>query len=375
MKKTIFLFSSVLMVLSCQSPQPPAASIQKDSFGTTQAGEAVDRYTMSNAAGVKMQVITYGGIITTLEIPDREGQIQDVVLGFDRLSDYENGSPYFGALIGRYGNRIAKGTFNLEGSTYTLAQNDGENHLHGGEKGFDKVVWQAEAAVVDNEAVLTLSYVSADGEEGYPGNLTVEVTYVLTQDNSIKVAYQATTDKTTVVNLTQHAYFNLSGNEDILDHELQLNAAHFLPVDNTLIPTGEIASVAETPFDFREAKSIGRDIAIENEQLKRGLGYDHCWVLDNPNQGMRTAAVLSHAPSGRRLEVITDEPGIQFYSGNFLDGTLPAKQGRGTYGHRSGLCLETQHFPNSPNEDSFPSVVLRPGAVYATQTVFKFSTF
>jgi len=375
MKKIIFILSSALTLLSCQSPQPPAASIKKDSFGTTQAGEAVDRYTMSNAAGVKMQVITYGGIITTLEIPDREGKLQDVVLGFDRLSDYENGSPYFGALIGRYGNRIAKGAFNLEGNTYTLAQNDGENHLHGGEKGFDKVVWQAEGAVVDNEAVLTLSYVSADGEEGYPGNLTVEVTYVLTQDNSIKVDYQATTDKTTVVNLTQHAYFNLSGNEDILDHELQLNAAHFLPVDNTLIPTGEIASVAETPFDFREAKAIGRDIAIENEQLTRGLGYDHCWVLDNPNQGMRTAAVLSHSSSGRRLEVITDEPGIQFYSGNFLDGTLPAKQGKGTYGHRSGLCLETQHFPNSPNEDSFPSVVLGPGEVYATQTVFKFSTF
>lgn len=373
MKKLTSLFILLIGFFSCTPQNKKTVQIEKDSYGITQEGQEVDRYTLSNAAGMQVEIITYGGIITSMKVPNAAGGLNDVVLGYDSLSDYEKGSPYFGALIGRYGNRIADGSFTLDDQTYTLVQNDGKNHLHGGTKGFDKVVWSADSKIEDNKAVLQLHYLSQDMEEGYPGNLHTEVVYTLTNDNMIEVAYKATTDKKTVVNLTQHAYFNLSGAKDILDHELRLQAPRYLPIDETLIPTGEIASVEGTPFDFTSFKTIGRDIETESLQLERGLGYDHCWVLDNPNKELQTAALLKEASSGIQMEVRTDQPAIQFYSGNFLDGTNPMKQSDSFYNYRSGLCLETQHYPNAPNEASFPSTVLSPGEVYSTKTQFLFS--
>jgi aldose 1-epimerase len=373
MKKLTNLFIVLIGFFSCTPQNKKTVQIEKDSYGITQEGQEVDRYTLSNAAGMQVEIITYGGIITSMKLPNAAGGLNDVVLGYDSLSDYEKGSPYFGALIGRYGNRIADGSFTLDDQTYTLVQNDGKNHLHGGTKGFDKVVWNADSKIEDNKAVLQLHYLSQDMEEGYPGNLHTEVVYTLTNDNMLEVAYKATTDKKTVVNLTQHAYFNLSGAKDILDHELRLQAPRYLPIDETLIPTGEIASVEGTPFDFRSFKAIGRDILKEDIQLERGLGYDHCWVLDDSNKGLRSAAILKEINSGIQMEVFTDQPAIQFYSGNFLDGTNPMKQSDSFYNFRSGLCLETQHFPNSPNETSFPSTELSPGEVYSTKTQFKFT--
>jgi aldose 1-epimerase len=373
MKKLTNLFIVLIGFFSCTPQNKKTVQIEKDSYGITQEGQEVDRYTLSNAAGMQVEIITYGGIITSMKLPNAAGGLNDVVLGYDSLSDYEKGSPYFGALIGRYGNRIADGSFTLDDQTYTLVQNDGKNHLHGGTKGFDKVVWNADSKIEDNKAVLQLHYLSQDMEEGYPGNLHTVVVYTLTNDNMLEVAYKATTDKKTVVNLTQHAYFNLSGAKDILDHELLLQAPRYLPIDETLIPTGEIASVEGTPFDFMSFKTIGRDIEMESIQLERGLGYDHCWVLDNPNKELQTAALLKEASSGIQMEVRTDQPAIQFYSGNFLDGTNPMKQSDLFYDYRSGLCLETQHFPNAPNEASFPSTELSPGEVYSTKTQFKFT--
>ena len=373
MKKLTNLFIVLIGFFSCTPQNKKTVQIEKNSYGITQEGQEVDRYTLSNAAGMQVEIITYGGIITSMKLPNAAGGLNDVVLGYDNLSDYEKGSPYFGALIGRYGNRIADGSFTLDDQTYTLVQNDGKNHLHGGTKGFDKVVWNADSKIEDNKAVLQLHYLSQDMEEGYPGNLHTEVVYTLTNDNMLEVAYKATTDKKTVVNLTQHAYFNLSGAKDILDHELLLQAPRYLPIDETFIPTGEIASVEGTPFDFTSFKTIGRDIEMESIQLERGLGYDHCWVLDNPNKELQTAALLKEASSGIQMEVRTDQPAIQFYSGNFLDGTNPMKQSDLFYDYRSGLCLETQHFPNAPNEASFPSTELSPGEVYSTKTQFKFT--
>lgn len=348
--------------------------IQKEDFGTTTEGEQVELYTLRNENGMEVEIITYGGRITSLKAPDKDGNYENVVLGFDSLEDYTSENPYFGALIGRYGNRIEKGKFSLDGETYSLPQNDGENHLHGGEKGFDKVVWQAEEGEGNNS--LKLTYISEDMEQGYPGRLETVVVYTLNEDNSLDVSYEATTDKKTIVNLTQHAYFNLSAdfNEEILDHVIEINADKFLPVDKTLIPTGELMEVAGTPFDFREPKTIGQDIDKDgaNEQLRLGLGYDHCWVLNEQDSGMRFAASAHHPESGRLMEVHTNEPGIQLYTGNFLDGTLP-QPGGGTYAHRTGFCLETQHYPNSPNEEGFPSVVLEPGETYSSKTTFKFS--
>jgi aldose 1-epimerase len=373
MKKFTSLFILLIGFFSCTPQNKKTIQIEKDSYGITQEGQEVDRYTLSNAEGMQVEIITYGGIITSMKVPNAAGGLNDVVLGYDSLSDYEKGSPYFGALIGRYGNRIADGSFTLDDQAYTLVQNDGKNHLHGGTKGFDKVVWSADSKIEDNKAVLQLHYLSQDMEEGYPGNLHTEVVYTLTNENMLEVAYKATTDKKTVVNLTQHAYFNLSGAKDILDHELRLQAPRYLPIDETLIPTGEIASVEGTPFDFTSFKTIGRDIETESLQLERGLGYDHCWVLDNPNKELQTAALLKEASSGIQMEVRTDQPAIQFYSGNFLDGTNPMKQSDSFYNYRSGLCLETQHYPNAPNEASFPSTVLSPGEVYSTKTQFLFS--
>lgn len=350
-------------------------SIQKSAYGTTPEGEKVEHYLLKNNAGMEVGIITYGGRITSLSVPDNKGTSANVVLNFESLEGYLNENPYFGALIGRYGNRIAKAQFELDGSTYTLAGNDGENNLHGGLKGFDRVVWEVAASEAGEVATLKLRYLSKDMEEGYPGNLNVLVTYTLDNDNNLSVDYEATTDKNTVINLTQHAYFNLSGDfsKTILDHELQLAADAYLPVNAVLIPTGEIENVEGTPFDFRTAKLMGKDINAEDDQIQKGLGYDHCWVLNDQDQGLREVARVHHPASGRVLTVTTDEPGIQFYTGNFLDGTLPTTQG-GHYGHRSGFCLETQHYPDSPNQKDFPSVTLRPGEKYNSKTVFSFLT-
>lgn len=348
-------------------------AIVREDFGRLPDGTDVDAYTLTNAKGMRMKVITYGGIITHLEVPDKNGNVEDIVLGYDSLQGYLDETPYFGALIGRYGNRIAKGRFTLNGEEYTLATNNGENHLHGGLRGFDKVVWSVEDTFQNEDGVgLRLKYISPDGEEGYPGTLTTFVTYTFTEEG-INIAYEATTDKPTVVNLTQHTYFNLSGEtkEDILDHILTINADHFLPVDEGLIPTGELRPVEGTPFDFTSPKRVGEEINAQNQQLKLGLGYDHCWVLNG--EGMKKAATLYHPGSGRYMEVLTEEPGIQFYSGNFLDGSITGKYDV-VYEQRYGLCLETQHFPDSPNQEDFPSVVLNPGEKYTTQTTYNFST-
>lgn len=350
------------------------STITKTPYGKLPDGTVIDQYTLKNTNGMTVGIITYGGIITSWTAPNKEGVYEDVVLGYAQLEEYLNSSPYFGALIGRYGNRIAQAKFALDGKEYTLAVNDGPNHLHGGLKGFDKVVWNATQSKTDSGVSLVLRYLSAHMEEGYPGNLETSVTYTLTPNNELEVEYQAITDQKTVVNLTQHSYFNLSADfsKPIVDHEISIDADSYLPVDETLIPTGEFAEVQNTPFDFRKAKTIGKDIDTDHDQLKKGLGYDHCWVLNHQNQGLRFAASAHHKKSGRLLEVYTDEPGMQFYTGNFLDGTLPNKQG-GTYAHRTGFCLETQHYPDSPNQENFPSVILNPGETYTTKTIFKFS--
>lgn len=350
-------------------------AITKSEFGKTKDSTPIELYTLKNANGVEMDVITYGGRITSLKVPNKDGKLENVILGFDTIEDYQKDNPFFGALIGRYGNRIAKGKFTLNGEEFTLATNDGSNHLHGGVNGFDRVVWTAKPIEGLEDSSLQLVYRSKDGEEGYPGNLKVTVTYTLTKDNAVEVTYEATTDKTTVVNLTQHAYFNLTGDfsKDILNHDVVINADAFLPVDETLIPTGEIRKVEGTPFNFNSSKKIGKDISVDNEQLKRGKGYDHCWVLNGEKGDMRFVASAYDETSGRFMEIFTEEPAIQFYTGNFLDGTLPMVNG-GTYAHRTGFCLETQHYPDSPNQDNFPSTVLNPGETYKTKTTFKFST-
>jgi aldose 1-epimerase len=348
--------------------------ITKSQFGIMPDSTVVEKYTLKNNNGVEMEVITFGGRITSLKVPNKDGKLENVVLGFNNLEDYlRPDDPYFGALIGRYGNRIAKGKFSLNGEEYSLAKNNGANHLHGGVIGFDRVVWEVTPMESENGPSLKLKYLSKDGEEGYPGNLKVTVVYTLTDENNLEVSYEATTDKTTIVNLTQHAYFNLSGDfsKPILDHEITINADNYVPVDDTLIPIGELADVTNTPFDFRTAKSIGRDIENKNDQLVKGKGFDHCWVLNEQDKGIRWAASVFQPESGRLLEIYTDQPGIQFYTGNFLDATLPMPNG-GTYAYRTGFCLETQHYPDSPNQKDFPSVVLNPGETYKSKTIFKF---
>ncbi len=350
-----------------------AMNISKEPFGTTKSDEKVDVYTLTNNKGCTIKITNYGGIVTSLTVPDRTGKLCDIVLGHDNLDGYGNNSPYFGALIGRYGNRIAKGKFTLNGQTYTLATNNNLNHLHGGDVGFDKVVWQAKEIKQSDAVGLELTYLSKDGEEGYPGNLSVTVKYLWTNKNELKINYEATTDKPTVVNLTNHAYFNLACTGDILDHELMINADKFTPVDDGLIPTGELRSVKDTVFDFTKPTAIGARINKDDEQLKFGTGYDHNFVLNNYNGSLKLAATVYEPTTGRVIEVLTTEPGIQFYSGNFLDGTITGKAGV-VYKQRTGFCLETQHFPDSPNEPKFPSTVLKPGEKYKTTTVYKFST-
>lgn len=338
--------------------------------------DSIKLYTLTNPSGMQVKITNYGAIVTAILVPDRNGKLADVTLGYDRVEDYINAvdKPYFGAIVGRYGNRIAKGEFTLDGETYSLATNNGVNHLHGGVIGFDKVVWDAKLVGGEDWDGLQLQYLAKDKEEGYPGNLSVQVTYKLTDDNELIVDYLATTDKATPVNLTQHSYFNLKGEGegDILDHELMLNAKRYTPVDETLIPTGELAAVEGTPFDFTSAKPIGRDIEQQDQQLEFGLGYDHNFVLDRDGDGLSLAARVRDPASGRTMEIHTTEPGIQFYCGNFLDGRLKGKSGK-PYLHRGGFCLETQHYPDSPNQPEFPSTILKPGEEYKTTTVFKFT--
>ena len=379
MKKTKLLFIPLLILISnsCTniSKKMPIMKIDKIQFGKTIDGIDVERYIMSNSKGMEINIIDYGGIITSWTAADKKGDYKDIVLGFNTLAEYEADTPYFGALIGRYSNRIAEGKFNLEGQEYTLAVNNGVNHIHGGLKGFDKVVWDAKTILNDSTVSLELSYLSKDMEEGYPGNLKAKVTYTLNNEDELSVIYEATTDKPTIVNLTQHSYFNLTAdfNQDILGHEIVINANSYLPVDDTLIPTGEFREVNKTPFDFRKSKAIGKQINDENAQLEIGNGYDHCWVLNDQDKGLRFVASAYEAVSGRLLEVYSDKPGIQFYTGNFLDGTLQTKS-KGTYQIRTGFCLETQHYPNSPNQDNFPSVILNSGNKYKSKTVFRLST-
>ncbi len=378
MKKIEILIVIFLVIISnsCTkiSKKMQVLKIDKIQFGETMDGTGVDQFILSNNNGMEVSIINYGGIITSWTAPDKNGDYKDIVLGYNTLAEYEAETPYFGALIGRYGNRIAKGKFSLGNQEYTLAVNNGVNHLHGGLKGFDKVIWDAKTIVSDSTVSLELSYLSKDMEEGYPGNLETKVTYTLNNKDELSVNYEATTDKPTIVNLTQHSYFNLTAdfNQDILGHELVINADSFLPVDNTLIPTGEFRDVTGTPFDFKTSKAIGIHIDNENIQLKNGLGYDHCWVLNDQNTGVRFVASAYEPVSGRLLEVFSDEPGIQFYSGNFLDGTLPSKN-KGMYQHRTGFCFETQHYPDSPNQKNFPSVRLNPGEKYNSKTVFRLS--
>lgn len=348
----------------------------KQPFGTVD-GKAVELYTLRNSKGAEAKIMNYGGIVQSLTVPDRNGQMADVVLGFDTLDGYTSPlyrekNPYFGALIGRYGNRIGDAKFSLEGKTYQLAGNNNGNSLHGGTKGFDKVVWDVVSA---GKQHLELNYVSKDGEEGFPGNLNVTATYKLTDDNELRVDLKATTDKPTVVNLTQHSYFNLKGhgNGDILGHEVFINADRTTPVDSELIPTGEYAWVEGTPFDFRKPTTIGARINNPDQQLQYGPGYDHNWVVNKPMGQLGLQARVYEPTTGRVLEVLSDEPGLQFYAGNFLDGSLVGKGGK-AYQRRTGFCMEPQHYPDSPNKPQFPSTTLRPGETYKCTIIYKFST-
>jgi aldose 1-epimerase len=346
-----------------------------DVFGVTPDGLAIREYVLKNQRGAQIRAIAYGAIITSILLPKHHGGHDDVVLGHDDLAGYlEPNTPYFGAVIGRYANRIANGQFALGGKTYDLVRNNGPNHLHGGVRGFDKVIWKGEPFATDRATGVRFRYTSPDGEEGYPGTLTAVVRYSLTSENELMCDYRATTTKSTPVNLTQHSYFNLagSGSRDILGHNVMINADAFTPVGPTLIPTGEIAPVAGTPFDLRTAKPIGACVNAGNEQIRFALGYDHNFVLNKVARGLTFAARVHEPHSGRFLEVFTDQPGIQFYSGNFLDGNIKGKMGI-AYQHRHGFCLETQHFPDSPNKTNFPSTILQPFSEYRTRTIYRFS--
>ena len=386
MRKTMFSAMAawiiplvIFCLAACKKNAPaPAASaaakglskmdVIKGPFGSLPDGTAVEIYTLTNKNGLKARIMTFGAILVSLEVPDRTGRPGDIVLGYDALDGYVKNNPYFGAIVGRYGNRIAKGRFTLDGVTFKLAVNNGENHLHGGLKGFDKVVWDAEPRLEEDGVGVKFTYLSKDGEEGYPGNLEVMVHYALTNDDELRIGYEAATDKPTPVNLTHHSYFNLGGGaKDILGHELMLAADRYTAVDKGLIPTGELAPVKGTPMDFTTATAIGSRIA------KVEGGYDHNYVLNKPDVAMGMAARLADPVSGRIMEIHTTEPGIQFYSGNFLDGAITGKGGR-VYKKHFGLCLETQHFPDSPNHPNFPSTILSPGRVLKSLTIHKFFT-
>src|ERR1043165_8249478 len=367
-------FLLIVLLAVCSLLAQAQATVTKAPFGTVD-GQSVDLYTLRNTHGVEATITNYGGIVVSLKVPDRNGKFDDVVLGFNDLDSYLKPGPYFGALIGRYGNRIAKGRFTLNGVEYKLAVNNGENHLHGGIKGFDKVVWTGAEMKTRLGPALALTYVSKDGEEGYPGNLTTRVVYTLTNNNELKIEYSATTDKDTVTNLTHHSYFNLAGegNGDILNHLVTINADRFLPTDAGSIPTGELRKVAGTPFDFLTAHRIGERINQDDEQLKLGNGYDHTWIINGRPGTLRLAATAYETTSGRTMQVWTTEPGVQFYTGNFLDGTLTGKSGK-IYQRRFGFCFETQHYPDSPNHPAFPTTTLKKGATYTSTTIYRFGS-
>ena len=376
-RRTLFLFLGLLLLLGsanmCKRLQF-LPSVTKTDFGTTPEGQRVTLYTLKTANQMQVSISDFGGAVVSIRVPDNKGQHADVVLGFDRLEDYLTNPPHFGTLIGRYANRIGQAGFTLDGVRYSLAANNGNNHLHGGLKGFDKVLWRSEILDTHQTPSIKLTYLSADGEEGYPGNLTATVIYSLTNYNELKIDYIAATDKPTIVNLTNHSYFNLAGvgSGDILGHLVRINADFFTPIDAELIPTGEMRPVEGTPVDFRTAKAIGARIDDADEQLKFGRGYDHNFVLNKAENAISLAARVIEPASGRVMEVYTTEPGLQFYTGNFLNGTV---SGKGVvYTHRSGFCMETQHFPDSPNKTQFPSVVLRPGETYRSTTLYKFLT-
>jgi aldose 1-epimerase len=372
--KTLILV--VFFVLSSTGHASKKSGIAKSPFGRTTDGREVYLYTLSNKNGMEVALTNYGGAIVSMKVPDRTGRFADVVLGYDQLAGYESKeNPYFGAIVGRYANRIGKGRFTLDGKQYQLPLNNGPNSLHGGIAGFNKRVWESADRSDSTGQHLTLRYLSKDGEEGYPGDLAVTVVYTLTDDNELRIEYSATTDKDTVLNLTNHSYFNLAGQGegDILGHQMMLAANSFTPVDETLIPTGELRNVSGTPFDFRQPMAIGARINPPAEQLKFGRGYDHNFVLRDNRGKLAIAARVLEPKSGRVMEVLTDQPGIQFYSGNFLDGTIRGKGGK-VYGHRYGFCLETQHFPDSPNHLEFPSTELKPGQTFRSTTVYRFAT-
>jgi aldose 1-epimerase len=362
-------YLGVLFITALMSITLTAAKLTKAEYGKVD-GVAVSLFTLTNKNGMEVKITNYGGIIQSIKVPDAKGVFGDVVLGFDSLNDYVTKNNNFGATIGRYGNRIGKARFTLGGKEYKLAANNGENSLHGGNKGFNKVVWTPHELP---DGRLELSYLSKDGEEGFPGNLKVTVTFNLSDTNALRIDYAATTDKETVVNLTNHSYFNLKGDGNILGHRLTIRADKFTPVDAGLIPTGELRPTTSTPFDFTSSHEIGERIGSQDEQIKLGNGYDHNWVLSRESAGLEFAARVQEPTTGRVLEVWTTEPGLQFYTGNFLDGTLKGKGGK-VYAQRSALCLETQHFPDSPNKPAFPTTTLKPGQHYTTTTEFRFST-
>jgi len=365
---------ALLLLMSCVA-LAAAQSVTKQDFGKTSTGEHVYLYTLQNTHGLEAKITNYGGILVSLKVPDRNGKFADVVLGFNDLENYlTKNDPYMGAIIGRYGNRIAKGRFKLNGVEYKLAVNNGENHLHGGIKGFDKVIWTGRELKMKAGPAVVLTYLSKDGEEGYPGNLRVRVVYTLTNRNELKIDYSATSDKDTVTNLTHHSYFNLAGegNGDILNHQVIINANRFVPTDAGSIPTGELKTVAGTPFDFLNATAIGARINQDDQQLKFGNGYDHTWVINGRAGTLRRAAIVFEQTTGRGMQVFTTEPGVQFYTGNFLNGTLTGKSGK-PYPRRSGFCLETQHYPDSPNQPSFPTTTLRRGRTYTSTTIYRFT--
>jgi aldose 1-epimerase len=372
---TIGILLVSLLTVNGWSAQRHKSSMEKQSFGKTEDGQQIDLYTLANKNGMKVTISNFGASVVSIIVPDKDGKIADVVLGYDDASGYESGKASIGATVGRYANRIAGGKFVLDGKTYTLPLNDGPNTLHGGIKGFNKHVWTAKDVSGATGQALQLTYLSKDGEEGFPGNLSAKVVFTLGSTNELKIDYSATTDKDTVINLTNHSYFNLSGQGegDILGHELTIHASKFTPVDATLIPTGELRSVKGTPFDFTKATPIGARIDQDDEQLKLGKGYDHNWVLDGTAGTLRLAAQAYDPKSGRVLEVLTTEPGIQFYTGNFLDGTIHGKDGK-VYNRRYAFCLETQHFPDSPNHPKFPTTELKPGQKFHSITIFKFLT-